>query len=1002
MISIDSDFCASCFRASKTALGKFTDLHYSHKIVDEVLSPIQNTLKKQPIITLDELRKFKLFEIASGKIEEFTKINEGHEFCIIDFWTPREEEIPLYALYIDLTKGRNGFGEYAENLIKLYNTPDINNKIFDTNKIIKRLALFQPVVITLRKNETIINEKELYIKYEVLEKDVNAIEKDYADPRGFTQNLKKIYDDTTSIFPDKVPIKKSNHHMNKLGKLFWELPDAITKDTFKFLCGNIDESPDDRYDNPASAFMTYLFFFRKILPHKNYCEYVYFPATAPVIDKVNKVIYHRWIGGMLFGFKSPTTFNTRINYQNFTQNIIASVNQLYQLFTLKEQETKAIDSAKKSAITQVMARNMSHNIGSHVLAKLSTKESLAGFNPEIEETSTKETLARLYSGIEEIAKLNEYLKLRMDFLADIATTLPTFEVKRSLIDEVLKYLHSDGLSNYYKLLLKHITGNFITVSISLPAECNKRLYANFPNDILGVQAFYVIIENIIRNAAKHSQPPKDRLKIKLKFEHKYPDLLSVIIYDNCNACSKQKNIVAEQNKRINKSLLNKENELRQGSWGTLEMKIAAAYLRKVPPSDIDLPIFNPLDANEINSVVQKVPPLIEAVKVSDDGQHLGYKLHLMAPKELLIIDCRNNQKGLTKKKIDELRKIGIWYEIWREELLNKIHNHQLLVLIFPNNSILKHISDNRKTFPLRKFIVAHHKNISDPSMAFININRIDIPQIIMSKEVNGLLEKLWEAWGKRRYNTKLHLQVWGQGNAGITQTSEIPLISNNRRGLQKAIFFHHKCVDYNKFEKELYFEQYNTCSLLTPLLKQIEDDSIMRSRFAESISANIAIIDERLQDLTKHEFNNVEYSNNRKLKRQEVLEKSKIYILPEKYANLNSSKFTTLIKANIKDWILKRAKESDFLVIHLGILEKLCDTACVDDNEKKKIIKEYINKIQELKPELNIILISGRGKPNILPEETLFLHYSLISQYILENGSKFHLTQLLYSARKQL
>ena len=64
-------------------------------------------------------------------------------------------------------------------------------------------------------------------------------------------------------------------------------------------------------------------------------------------------------------------------------------------------------------------------------------------------------------------------------------------------------------------------------------------------------------------------------------------------------------------------------------------------------------------------------------------------------------------------------------------------------------------------------------------------------------------------------------------------------------------------------------------------------------------------------------------------------------------------------------------------------------------------IKEYLLMSQNIVGrKATFIIISGRGQPETLPKGERFVHYSNIAQYLIEKRSKFHLTQLLMSARE--
>lgn len=151
--------------------------------------------------------------------------------------------------------------------------------------------------------------------------------------------------------------------------------------------------------------------------------------------------------------------------------------------------------ATKAAISQVMARNMSHNIGSHVLTKFKLPDQILsnhsvfsysdGLNDSYEEPNSRHESGTEADSDDEalkddtvlapevqydssfhrnlnsddelknenqIAYFNEYLKNRMDLLADIATADPVMESPMFLYSEVFKGIDRN------RILLNRISG----------------------------------------------------------------------------------------------------------------------------------------------------------------------------------------------------------------------------------------------------------------------------------------------------------------------------------------------------------------------------------------------------------------------------------------------------------------------------------------------------------------------------------------------------------------
>lgn len=214
----------------------------------------------------------------------------------------------------------------------------------------------------------------------------------------------------------------------------------------------------------------------------------------------------------------------------------------------KDERDKLKEAYTKAAIGSIMSRNGSHNIGSHVLSALSHN---VGTMPD----------DRI---------LYQYIQHRMDYIASATTGAPDWSVPTPFVGSVMKMFYSqrhlldhiaesDGLRAYQyqgkglkigngqkncvKIVVrKTIHPNEYGVGAPLTdygwdavhqeyAEDTKRdvyVYDFFPdkpkglidwsNDeslaipggVLGQHAFYNIVENILRNAAKHSWAGKDK------------------------------------------------------------------------------------------------------------------------------------------------------------------------------------------------------------------------------------------------------------------------------------------------------------------------------------------------------------------------------------------------------------------------------------------------------------------------------------------------------------
>lgn len=441
---------------------------------------------------------------------------------------------------------------------------------------------------------------------------------------------------------------------------------------------------------------------------------------------------------------------------------------LYYLTGFLLIQISRIDSIR-SAISAIMGRNMSHNIGSHVMARIST----GGINGwtsnlskdqilekflddkkqanEDDEKKKKEEKKRNMSGIIEWSKdiqyLSRYIQQRMDFIAQISTEWPSWTEPAYLMNDLMRWFLSQ------KHLLNHIAaseglqahsfendktndirfhvflvpekncwnnctaGNYekpspdrvenrmnylkknskeqesqdekhlkcIPNKDSSPTQdckscksCRRILLFTpgtgdahcrtdediplaIPGGIVGYHAFYIILENIIRNGAKHDYTkeghdhfdvvievlydPEETIGIQKSDEKKKIPAFLFRIYNNTSKIGDGLTISDDKSKKgmnnvLQTSIITETGELNKGNWGLAEMKIAAGYLQQRDISHIGdgkeritgekTDNFINLGENENGSDV-----IIRAVE-SPIGT-LGYEFYIPRPRTVGIV-----------------------------------------------------------------------------------------------------------------------------------------------------------------------------------------------------------------------------------------------------------------------------------------------------------------------------------------------------------------------------
>jgi hypothetical protein len=157
-------------------------------------------------------------------------------------------------------------------------------------------------------------------------------------------------------------------------------------------------------------------------------------------------------------------------------------------------------------ITALSSRNLSHNLGSHILYWL---EQEARKRSQEFEKESKYSLAEYFKSK---ALFYAYLRERMELVAGMALYLPSWTTTVT-VNELVSILKSS--------LIPYLIGQSEGVYYTDVIIRNKEdIELAIPGSIMGMQAFYSIIENIARDAAKYGDIQSDILVIVKKIENK--------------------------------------------------------------------------------------------------------------------------------------------------------------------------------------------------------------------------------------------------------------------------------------------------------------------------------------------------------------------------------------------------------------------------------------------------------------------------------------------------
>lgn len=728
-------------------------------------------------------------------------------------------------------------------------------------------------------------------------------------------------------------------------------------------------------------------------------------------------------------------------------------------------------SATRAAIAQVMARNTSHNIGAHVMNKLigsSLKEThlskFKNYTPEVDLLSDDDK-----NLLTQIGYFNNYVKCRMDYLADISFGTPLMQTN--------KYAYRDIYKEFDKvrLLLEHISG---LSDFSFRIEFLKNgedtlekddLLLAVPNDILGMQAFYNILENIIRNTAKHTEnKPKTTIftvnfiddykkykprdgENKEEIENILNDYIAVEVYDNIPIAgddvplagekkdeyvrhvnfeskviedlqaegsvlkvSKIDWLVYSQNENINKDLLEDNNKLRASALGVIEMDASAAYLRKRDVGHINHPNYEILHneswscksnrergVNCRNFLKAFKKELVSATFIVSGERNeerkyaLGYRFFMLRPEVVLVV---TTELSHDKEKKDKLKKQGIWV-VTPDEFRNhleekkKSYNHEFVL-----------IDKGVEFIPVDKTDFLEYYNTSLP----LRILQIAANENGNIKDVARLLEKVYSDSDEKNWLNIFEGFCWEKWNKEVlnleyVRKGQSPTPSKN--GKASTLADHEFPDNINDLDKSFYYDplssnaQQKLPKFNNDLTAYITDvvctDAVVKMKIGESIISNILVIDERIQENSE-----IQLSSNNHILIKNVYSKTGIIMPDRDNIRLGGSDIDT--KA-IEDFIYKYIRTSfktadiellnrkhDFILIHYSILERMYKS-------DRKIISQ---KLKEWSDCVNIVVTSGRGEPEDLPQNVRFINLSSVIHGLVESRSKYFMNYILHSSRK--
>ncbi len=468
---------------------------------------------------------------------------------------------------------------------------------------------------------------------------------------------------------------------------------------------------------------------------------------------------------------------------NFTKTIILKENE--EIKKIKRDKQLLI----KTVISSIMSRNISHNIGSHVLVNV---------EDNMENTP-----------IIEHKKLINYILERMNFITQVSTlwspewSLPRF-FKKEIFQQFLEQKHilhnivtTDGLryidaknSNYYIISQKRglTTEHSFKITDSIKNIKNKNNQLKHNDDVLvdipggkiGYHAFYTIIENIIRNSAKYgyatlsNRYQKRQVEINITIDaSSYKNRHIVKIWDNVSYISNLH------------SSLNSKNIL----------SIKLLDIEEIKNEPFIKVILN-IDKNEVNIFVHKMEFLDNiGMGLITPSIDFDYKRKINKKNNFFISEARFH--SILKNLGDKEDNISLYKRA--VNILNIEKNLAPFIKLLKKRTLNPlHISLNRF---LRNSLVDNEKNLNENNglaeikICALYLSGLDYKDLAKDYNVDGRDREYIKAIAIENYNEdNKNLTCYRLGYKFLLNKPTIYSLklSDNYR---KKLFFIEECID---------------------------------------------------------------------------------------------------------------------------------------------------------------------------------------------------------------
>lgn len=748
--------------------------------------------------------------------------------------------------------------------------------------------------------------------------------------------------------------------------------------------------------------------------------------------------------------------NAPLHDKDKKDDLLYTASILTHLFSgqFDDSQMKEIDyinekTTANSAGVSIMSRNISHNIGSHAISyeknALMTWQSMLdngvleglvkkegenfyfidkvikkakGEKYELDIEAIKGIKKFKFKYLEAVGFFLGYLQERIDYTSAVASGTNFYYGKVHLVDDILLHFLRENKSAKSKKDLNEWKSesknrNILLERIVLSEDYHKEdivieylnkdyldVVVSLPTGVTGRQSIFAMLENIIRNTAKHGISKKERggkIKILIDVEEYDEDYYKLSIIDNSGGALREDKL-EEIQESITSSLMDGDG-INERQKGIKEIQIAAAWLRGIEPRDI-------------KEIQKGAKPILQVDAFPDQENVKGVKFQLFIKKAKEVLLVGNS-------KLKELNLPSSWRIVAYSDLASIVKGTQYNFVLFDKSSLenlLERAKKENIPLPIRHleydFSKIDFKKLKDIS------ERIKIEEEIYTSWLDVMDKQIHE--DNKTIKTK-DLKI-GIVDEQIKEKSEYPslvvevgtaeniltkYIKNTKKSIE-IIYREHANLDKIKLRhKELYkgasfIESISGNNSTNRILREDRPTVYWARKIQESAACRVMIIDERIWKETIRPKKDGEGFYAKPEVEYDKMLKKQIYVytiepcsnegvIQMEIINLKGEIEATLEQDGTINWVSGKIFKFHFISFHQGLLDKIYNYFTISDKMEKDIFFENMKTDNTLMYYLH----SGRSFTPELPKGTGFIPLSSLDAAIRD--CKLSLVDLLFS-----